>query len=130
MVYSSSKCTTVKGDERILGDSAAFVLEALKETEERFERKYRLKADGHGLENLVEKVAGLFGLEPGQIRSQGKYPKIVQARSLFCYWAVRELGETATRLAGEFGLSQPAISISVKRGERIAKEKGLHLMEE
>ncbi|MFH1146415.1 MAG: transposase [Pseudomonadota bacterium] len=119
----------VKGDERILGDSE-FALGALREAEERFERKYRLKAGGYGLEDLEERVADLFGLEPGEIRSPGKYPRIVQARSLFCYWAVRELGESATRLAKEFGLSQPAISLSVQRGEQIAKEKGFRLEKE
>jgi len=53
----------------------------------------------------------------------------VQARSLFCYWAVRELGVSATALAEKLGLSHPAVSISVKRGEKVAKEKGYELLE-
>ena len=55
---------------------------------------------------------------------------IVKARSLMCYYAVRELGLTATSLARRIGLKQPAISISVSRGEKIAKEMGICLLEE
>jgi hypothetical protein len=67
-------------------------------------------------------VCTLFAIEPEQIFSAGKYPLISRARSLFCYWAVRELGLTATLLAGKFHLSQPAISMAVKRGENLARE--------
>ena len=38
---------------------------------------------------------------------------------------VRELGVSATALAERFGMTQPAVSISVKRGEKIAEEMGL-----
>jgi len=34
---------------------------------------------------------------------------------------------TATRLARKFGLTQPAVSIAVKRGEKIAMGKGLSI---
>jgi putative transposase len=57
----------------------------------------------------------------------GRYPDVVQARSLRCYWAARELGITATDLARIIGLSQPAVSISVKRGEKIAQREMLSL---
>jgi len=43
----------------------------------------------------------------------------VKARSLFCCRAVRELG-----------LTQPAVSISVKRGQAIADENGFQLLDE
>jgi len=42
---------------------------------------------------------------------------------------VRELGVSATALAKKLGLSQPAVSISVKRGKKIAKEKGVELLQ-
>ena len=44
-------------------------------------------------------------------------------RSLLCYWAVRELGLTATGLAKRLGMTQPAVSYAVCRGEQIAKER-------
>jgi hypothetical protein len=36
----------------------------------------------------------------------------------------RELGKTAAELAGQMGLTPPAISLSVKRDEGIDREKG------
>jgi len=64
-----------------------------------------------------------------EVWEKGKHPQTVKARSLLCYWAVRELGISATELARRIGISQPAISQSVKRGEVIAKENGIKLMD-
>jgi REP element-mobilizing transposase RayT len=116
----------LKGDERILGDSD-FVQNVLAECDETYDRKYRLRAKGIDVDKLAKIVADMFELEPTQLLSSVGYRKVVQARSIFCYWAVRELGVTATALANRSGLTQPAISISVKRGERIAREKRLEL---
>ena len=113
----------LKGDERILGDTD-FVLTVLEESEERLERRYELEAQGVNLDDVARRAAFLFEVEPTEIYTSGKQPSLVGARSLFCYWAVRELGISATVLARKLKLSQPAISISVKRGEKIAKDKG------
>ena len=118
----------LKGDERILGDRD-FVLQVLKASEEELERKYRSKAEGYTLEKLAAQVAGVLGLEPKDLWSVGKYGKNVRARSLFCYWAVREFGWSATEVARRIGITQPAVSISVKRGEQIAKEMDLKITE-
>ena len=85
----------LKGDERILGDSE-FVLKALKDSSERFERKYELKARGCDLDTVAERVGQIFGIEVADLYSPGKYKRLIKPRSVFCYWAVRELGETAT----------------------------------
>jgi REP element-mobilizing transposase RayT len=116
----------VKWDERILGESS-FVLEVLKEAEERFERGYELKSRGYDIEHLAVRVADIFGVDEKGILKAGKYKEVVRARSVFCYWAVRELGVSATALAERLGMTQPAVSISVKRGERIAEEMDLQL---
>ena len=47
-----------------------------------------------------------------------------------CYWAVRKLGFSATELSKKLGVSQQSVSISVKRGEKIAKTGQLELVEE
>ncbi len=49
-------------------------------------------------------------------------PKIVQARSLLCYWATSELGISQARMSQKLGISQAALSLSVSRGRRIALE--------
>ena len=57
----------------------------------------------------------------------GSYPNTVEARSVLCYWAVREFGNTGVELSKRLGVSQPTASQSVKRGEKIVKERGLKL---
>jgi putative transposase len=58
----------------------------------------------------------------------GRYPRIVEARSLLCYWAVRESGQTMSSLSARLGISIPAVSKSVKRGEEFARAKGYSLL--
>jgi DNA-binding MarR family transcriptional regulator len=53
-----------------------------------------------------------------------------EARSLLCYWAVRKLGFSTTELSKKLGVSQPSVSISVKRCEKIAKVRQLKLIKE
>lgn len=119
---------SLKGDERILGESD-FVVKVLQDADEQLNRRYQLKTRGYDLKRLLQSVASVMEVMPKQITILGKYPKVVEARSLLCYWAVRELGISATELAKEFGLSQPAVSISVRRGEKLARERGLELPE-
>ena len=44
------------------------------------------------------------------------------------YWAARELGISTLELSKRLGISQPTASQSVKRGEKIVKEKQLKVM--
>ncbi|UCE53674.1 MAG: hypothetical protein JSV31_31295 [Desulfobacterales bacterium] len=74
------------------------------------------------LDKVALCVADVLGIEPEQVWALGKHPLTVKARSLFCYWAVRQLGCSATELSRRFGVSQPSVSISVKRGEKLARE--------
>jgi putative transposase len=86
-----------------------------------------LKARRYNLDTLADRVTEIFDVTPEEIFSPGKYKKRVQARSVFSYWVVRELGETVSCLARKIGISQPAVSLSVQRGERIVKEMKLEL---
>jgi putative transposase len=70
----------------------------------------------------------LLNIEPKEIMRAGKYPQVVAAPSLVCYWANRELGMTTIELAKRLNLSQPTISKSVKRGEKIAIDNGFKLI--
>ena len=118
----------VKGDERILGDGD-FVLEALKQSEEYLERKYRVRSQGYDLEKIRDRVSTVLGIERDKAFSSGKNRLTVRARSLLSYWAVRECGMSMASLARRLGLSNTAISQSVTRGERIAKESGFALLQ-
>ncbi len=116
----------LKSDERILGDSD-FVERILEHANEEMETRIRYRLHGVDLEKLTKIVAKILGIEPKELAAPGRQPIRVQARSLFCYWAVRELGATATMLAKRFSMTQPAISLAVSRGERLAEGKGWHL---
>jgi len=116
----------LKGDERILGDSQ-FVLDTLQVADEKFERKYELKALGYDIDAVGERVGEIFNIDPSEIYSPGKYKRIIKPRSVFCFWAVHELGETATSLSKILGLTQPGVSKSVIRGEKIVKDMNLKL---
>ena len=60
---------------------------------------------------------------------EGKQQRKVKARSLFCFWAVSELGMSLRELARRLEMSSPGVGFSVERGETIARENGLQLIE-
>lgn len=114
-------------DERILGDSE-FVNATLAQAEESLSRHYVLKAQGFDLQYIVTKAAEIFQIESNEIYSSGRQSLIVSARSLVCFWAVRELGMSLSELARTFNMTVPGIGYAVTRGERIAKNKNLSLV--
>ena len=116
-----------KSDERILG-SGNFVERVLSGAQEQMERKYMLGARGYDLDTIALKVADLMELETFEIWAPGKERRRVQARSLLCYWAVRELGISMAELSRGLKLSLSGISLSVKRGEKIARDNGYELV--
>jgi hypothetical protein len=116
-----------KSDERILGDGD-FVEDVLRSAEESMEKRYALRARGFDLAKTARRVAEVLGVKQDDVWARGRYPHIVQARSLLCYWAVRELGATMSSLAARLGISTPAVSKSVSRGETLARTKGYSLL--
>ena len=117
----------MKGDERILGDSN-FVETVLKASQDAFDRKYLLKSRGFNLDAVVDRVAEVLGINRAEVLSSGRQPHKVQARSLVCFWASRELGMSMVQLSKRLKISQPTTSQSVTRGEKIAKENKLKLL--
>jgi len=115
-----------KGDERILGDTE-FVDAVLQSENERLERRYRLKAQGFGLDQVAEQVALTLDISLKEVWEKSRRPAVVQARSLLSYWAAKELGISATEIAKRLHQTQPAVSIAVRRGEKLAQEKGYEM---
>jgi putative transposase len=116
----------VKSDERILGDGN-FVFEMLSLTEESLERRYALKSKGVNISFIAQRISKLLGISADDVWREGKNKRLVKARSLLCFWAVRELGITMTSMARELNLSIVAVSKSVERGAEIIKREGLEL---
>jgi REP element-mobilizing transposase RayT len=116
----------LKGDERILGDSD-FVESVLKTANEVMESKYQLQAAGYDFDKVVDRVAKLTQLKPAEILLPSKQRHCVKARSLLCFWTVKELGMSSLSIAGRLGITQPAVSRLAQRGEKLAIENSLYL---
>jgi len=112
---------TMKGDERILGDSE-YVAGVLRAASESLQRKYQLKAQGLDVDKVAERVAALLELPVEAVWAAGKHRKTVEARSLLCYWSVRQLGLSMSSLARRLGISPTSVSQSAVRGEGLAKK--------
>jgi putative transposase len=117
-----------KSDERILGNGQ-FVDRVLREAEEGMEHRFREQVLGIDLATIIWCVCEVTGCGEGELRKSGKDRKRVQARSLLCYWAVRELSLSQTDLAKRLRLSPAGISLSVKRGEALVQQLGCELAE-
>jgi REP element-mobilizing transposase RayT len=118
----------IKGDERILGDSD-FVEAVLGEANEQLARRYQLQTSGFGLEQVAERVAQVLDIPLEIVWEKNRRPQVAVARSLLCYWASKELGMSMTELAKRLNLTQPAISIAARRGEKFARENQYRLIE-
>jgi len=115
-----------KSDERILGDGD-FVAAVLAEADEQLEQRTRYQQQGVTFDALLQLITEHFTVTRDDLLSASKRPTHVRARSLLCYWAVRKLGMTATEVAREVGMTQPAVSRAVKRGRGIADEVDIDL---
>ena len=118
-----------KSDERILGDGD-FVEETLSASQEALEHKYSLKIRGYDLDKVADRVCELLGINQSDIWAPGKERYRVQARSLLCFWASRDLKVSQSELSRKFKLSATTISQCVKRGEKIARDNHYSLFDD
>jgi len=118
-----------KSDERILGDTE-FVQEILAAAEERLTRRAAARRRRNTLERITERAAEQYQMTAAEILQPSRQRRRVHARSLFCFWAAQELEVSLTELARRLGISTPAVSRAVRRGELIAKTGGLQLADE
>jgi putative transposase len=117
-----------KSDERILGNGD-FVEQVLVAAQEQMEKRYRLAAEGYDLDTIGSKVCDMMDVEASSLWAPGKERKRVEARSVLCYWAVRDLGTNMAELSRRLRLSISGVSLSVKRGERIVQDRGYRLID-
>ena len=80
------------------------------------------------IEQVARRVAQIMDISIKEVWSPGKYRRIVKARSLLCYWAVRELGISMASLSRRLHISSAAVSQAVQRGENLAKENHYNLI--
>ena len=97
--------------------SGDFVERVFATANEAMERKYDLESRGFTLDKVAARVAEVLGMKPEDVWAVGRYRHIVEARSLLCYWAVRELGITMSSLARKLNFSSGCQQISKSRRE-------------
>jgi hypothetical protein len=100
-------------DERVLG-GGDFVA-SLRE-DARLGGKLSLTID---LNSLQTRVIKYFELPSGDILRRGRRNHYSEARELFCYLAVRELGFSGVKVGEMIGMGISSVSRSVRRGEEL-----------
>ena len=93
------------------------------------DRRYELKSQGYTIEKLEQRVLGLYQIEREEMYSKSRQKVRVEARSVFCYWAVREIGVEGTHMAKRLKMSQPGVCYAVGKGERIVKDNNFQMIE-
>jgi len=116
-----------QGDERILGDGE-FVSTVLKVAGEKMQKKEKLLREGWTLDELVARMCEIMNVDPDNLRKKGRESDLSRAQGLIAYFGYRELGISGSELTQLFDISRPALSNAINRGERIAVEKGIKLL--
>ena len=120
-----SKGKRWRGDERILGDSD-FVENAMAISKEQLTRKEMWKSQGWDLDSLMEYVEEISGVHCKNIIGKIRDHKTSKARSLFTWWAIEELGYSATSISKFCNISLSSVLNAAKRGGIYIKNQ--HLM--
>ena len=85
---------------------------------------------GFNLEMIADQVSSVMEIDTSEIWKNGKLRRRVGARSLLCFWAVRELDISMAELSRRLKLSLSGVSQSIIYGEKIAEANGFKLLEE
>lgn len=109
-------------DERILGDGSFVDSVIAQAAAEEFDRRYTLKRKGYDLAAIAGRVAEILGIKKEDVFSKGSQKMRVKARSMLCYWAVREAGMSIRTLAKRLEMSAPGVGYAVERGAAIIQE--------
>ena len=118
----------IKGDERILGHSE-FVMAVLDQANEHLDRRYALKSQGYDLARVAARVAELMDIDPEATIRKGRQKKRAEARGLFCYWCVAELGISQTELSRKLKMTVSGVGYAVTRGKAIAEKGNYRLVD-
>jgi len=101
----------------------------LASAQDGMEKRYALLSAVFNLEGVAARVSAVLRVKSEEVWAKGKCRRILEARSLLCYWAVRELGMPMSSLSQRLGISIPSVSDSVTRGQKIAEARDCCLLE-
>ena len=123
--HETTDASDTYADERILG-SREFVERVLRGAGEH--ERWRSKNSGRWTgARVIERAAKIAGIKAIELHGSGKRPAQCLGRYMACKWMVDDLGKSETEVAGILGITQPAVSICVKRGRLLEKNGGKKL---
>ena len=102
-------------DQRVLG-CEDFVRQLLQSSEQ------QPAVAKLSLAELLQRVARLYELPSEHLQQRKRSRPVSKARSLFCYFAVRELGISGELVGGMLNISRAAVSFAAGRGEVLVAE--------
>lgn len=110
-------------DERILG-SSDFVRSILDEAKQKeASTGFRGRVPSRGIGSLIEALASMLHLSSTEVTGGGRWRRIIEARGLISYVAVREYGISLTEVSRALRVSKQSILRGMERGERVLQEK-------
>jgi putative transposase len=74
------------------------------------------------LRDLVEKIAGIFGIGSEDLKKKNRSSKFSDARGVISYLAVGQIGYNGTEVARLLNLSRSGVSIAARRGEDLVRK--------
>ena len=96
-------------DERVLG-SGKFVEEL------RMRRELKSKfPQAVGIKDIVAKVCHHGGVDPEELRLNTRAARIVNARNIICYLAVRQAGHSGVEVGRQVNMRRAGVSVAASR---------------
>ena len=71
------------------------------------------------LDEIIKRVATLFGIEAMTLPHGSKQKTISDARAALCYLAIRMFGYRGVDLSKRLGLSEAGVVFAARRGEKL-----------
>lgn len=102
-------------DQRVLGGKG-FVEQVLQRSEQ------EPAVAKLSFAELLQRVAHLFDLPAELLRQRKRSRQVTEARSVLCYFAVREIGISGELVGRMLNVSRAAVSFSASRGEVLVAE--------
>lgn len=104
-------------DQRILGDGE-FVATVLSEIDDLGKMNLRLATKKMDLSSFAKRLCKVRGVSIGELRSGSRRHEIVEARRVFCWLSVKELGYSGAEVARYLGVTTSCVTRAASSGEK------------
>jgi len=121
VVSARRRKVTIKGDERILGDSS-FVLAVISEAEKRQSRSLRYPNPEIRTEGIIREECSRGQVSTAELESGIKRRNVTAVRETIALRCARDLGLSAAEIARHLGVNTSAITRAIERAGKKEKQ--------